>query len=79
LVGSTLGSNQKPVFQNSIGHPAKAGSPVDVDPTWQPTQPVIHSADTSNQWYNSVAGTNTRGSNFKITTNIACFTPGVVK
>ncbi len=58
LVASTLGPDQKPLFQDSIGHPAKTGSPVDIDPTWQPTQPVIHSADTFKQWYNSVPGTN---------------------
>jgi fibro-slime domain-containing protein len=58
LVASALGPNQKPVFQDRIGHPAKAGTPVDIDTSWTPTQPVIHSADTFNQWYTSVPGTN---------------------
>ena len=58
LVASALGPNQKPVFQDSIGHPAKAGTPVDIDTSWTPTQPVIHGADTFAQWYTSVPGIN---------------------
>lgn len=58
LIASKLGPNQKPVFQDSVGHPALAGTPVAIDTTWNPTQPVIHSAETFNQWYNTVAGTN---------------------
>jgi fibro-slime domain-containing protein len=58
LVASTLGPNQKPVFQDSVGHPALKGTPVDIDTTWNVTQPVIHSADSFHEWYTSVPGKN---------------------
>ena len=58
LVAATLGSNQKPVYQDSIGHPPLAGTPVDIDMSWNPTQAVIQSAATFNQWYSTVPGTN---------------------
>jgi len=58
LVASTLGPNQKPVFQDSVGHPALKGTPVDIDPTWNVTQPVIHSAESFNEWYTNVPGKN---------------------
>jgi fibro-slime domain-containing protein len=58
LVASTLGPDRKPVFKDSIGHPALIGTPTDIDTTWNPTQPVIHSADTFNQWYNTTSGVN---------------------
>jgi fibro-slime domain-containing protein len=53
LVATTLGVDRKPVFQGSVGHPALAGSPTAIDPDWNPTQPVIHSAATFEQWYNT--------------------------
>jgi fibro-slime domain-containing protein len=57
LVQATLGSDQKPVFNGSIGLPWKEGTPLDVD-NWVPTQPVINSADTFKQWYNTTPGVN---------------------
>ena len=53
LVEVTLGPDQKPVFKDRVGHPALAGSPTAIDSDWQPTQPVIASAASFNQWYNS--------------------------
>jgi fibro-slime domain-containing protein len=58
LVASSLGANQKPIFQDSIGHPPLAGSPIEIDKTWNPTQPVVRGADTFAQWYTSVPGVN---------------------
>ena len=53
LIESTLGPDQKPVFKDRIGHPALAGSPTAIDTDWQPTEPVIASADSFGQWYNT--------------------------
>ncbi|MET0794000.1 MAG: fibro-slime domain-containing protein, partial [Polyangiaceae bacterium] len=58
LVSSTLGANRKPVFADRVGHPALAGDPLAINTDWNPTEPVIQSAATFDQWYNSTAGVN---------------------
>ncbi len=58
LLQATLGPDQKPVFLESIGHPPLAGSPTEINKDWTPTQPVIQSAATFAQWYNTTAGVN---------------------
>jgi fibro-slime domain-containing protein len=58
LVASLLGADHKPVFADRVGHPPLKGDPLAIDPDWQPTQPVIQSADTFNQWYNTTASIN---------------------
>ncbi len=58
LVQPTLGTDNKPAFLDSVGHPALAGDPVAINPDWTPTQAVIHSADTFKQWYNTTSGVN---------------------
>lgn len=58
LVQAMLGSDQKPVFNDSVGHPAKAGTPVAIDETWSVTQPVIQSAASFKPWYNTTPGVN---------------------
>ena len=58
LVESTLGSDRRPVFKDTVGHPALAGSPTEINTDWTPTQPVLGSADTFAQWYNTSAGIN---------------------
>lgn len=58
LVQATLGPDQKPVFQDSIGHPPLAGSPTGINTDWSPTQPVIESAATFAEWYNTTSGVN---------------------
>ena len=51
LIETTLGADRKPVFKDRIGHAALAGSPTAIKTDWQPTQPVIASADSFKQWY----------------------------
>ena len=58
LIESTLGSDQKPVFKDRIGHPPLAGSPTAINTDWQPMEPVIASADSFKQWYTSTDGIN---------------------
>jgi len=58
LVASTLGVDHKPVFSDTVGHPALKDSPTAIDPDWSPTVPVITSAATFNQWYTTTAGVN---------------------
>jgi len=53
LVESTLGPDHKPVFKDRLGHPPLAGSPTDIDTSWQPMEPVVASADSFKQWYNT--------------------------
>jgi len=53
LVEATLGTDQKPVFKDRIGHPALANSPTAINPDWNPTEPVIASAASFKQWYNT--------------------------
>ncbi|HEX2674180.1 MAG TPA: fibro-slime domain-containing protein [Polyangiaceae bacterium] len=53
LVESTLGTDGKPVFKDRIGHPPLAGSPIAINTDWQPKEPVIASADSFKQWYNT--------------------------
>lgn len=55
LVESTLGTDSKPVFKDRIGHPPLAGSPTAINMDWQPKEPVIASADSFKQWYNTSA------------------------
>ena len=57
LVQAMLGDDHKPVFADSIGRPALKDTPLDVD-NWMVTQPVIQSAATFAQWYNTTAGIN---------------------
>jgi fibro-slime domain-containing protein len=57
LIQSTLGDNRKPVYKSSVGCPAKLGTPVDCD-NWTVSQPVITSANSFNQWYQTVSGVN---------------------
>jgi len=52
LVESTLGPDHKPVFKDSVGHPALMGSPTAINTDWQPKDVVIASADSFKQWYN---------------------------
>lgn len=58
LLQDKLGPDQKPVFKDSVGGPPLKGSPTEVDPTWSTTQPVIQSAATFAQWYNTTPGIN---------------------
>jgi len=51
LVETTLGTDSKPVFKDRVGHPPLAGSPRAIDTDWQPSEPVIASADSFKQWY----------------------------
>jgi fibro-slime domain-containing protein len=53
LVEVTLGADQKPVFKDRVGRPALAMSPTAIDPDWSPTQPVIESLASFEQWYNT--------------------------
>jgi len=57
LVGATLGTDRKPVFQSSTGCPFKVGTPLDCD-NWMTTTPVIQSADSFHSWYNTTDGIN---------------------
>jgi fibro-slime domain-containing protein len=58
LVAPQLGADHKPVFADRVGHPPLKGDPLAIDPDWNAPQPVIQSADTFNQWYNTIAGVN---------------------
>jgi len=53
LVEVTLGTDQKPVFKDRVGHPPLKGSPTAIDTDWNTTQPVIASAASFAQWYNT--------------------------
>jgi len=53
LVEVTLGTDQKPVFKDRVGHPALAMSPTAINPDWNPTEPVITNAASFKQWYNT--------------------------
>jgi fibro-slime domain-containing protein len=53
LIEVALGPDRKPVFKDRIGHPALAGSPTAINTDWNPTEPVITSAASFNQWYNT--------------------------
>lgn len=53
LVETTLGTDQKPVFKDRVGHPPLAGSPIAINTDWNPKDPVIASAASFNQWYNT--------------------------
>jgi fibro-slime domain-containing protein len=53
LVEATLGTDQKPVFKDRVGHPPLKGSPIAIDPDWNPTEPTITSAASFKQWYNT--------------------------
>jgi len=59
LIGPELGPDGKPVFLSSTGCPWKQGSPTACD-NWTVDKPVITSAETFNQWYRDVSGTNIR-------------------
>jgi fibro-slime domain-containing protein len=53
LVEATLGTDQKPVFKDSVGYPPLAMSPTAIDPDWRPMVPAITSAASFKQWYNT--------------------------
>ena len=53
LVEAALGPDQKPVFKDRVGHPPLANSPTAINTDWQPKEPVIASADSFKQWYNT--------------------------
>ena len=53
LVEVSLGPDQKPVFKDRIGHPALVGSPTAINTEWSPKEPVILSATSFQQWYNT--------------------------
>ncbi|HYQ40760.1 MAG TPA: fibro-slime domain-containing protein [Polyangiaceae bacterium] len=53
LVEATLGPDHKPVFKDRLGRPPLAGSPTGINTDWQPMEPVIASADSFKQWYNT--------------------------
>ena len=53
LVEVALGPDHKPVFKGSVGAPPLKGSPTAIDPDWHPNQPVITSAASFAQWYNT--------------------------
>jgi len=53
LIETTLGTDQKPVFKDRVGHPPLMGSPTAINTDWNPTMPVIASADSFKQWYNT--------------------------
>ncbi len=58
LVAALLGPDQKPVFADRVGHPALDGDPLAINTDWNPTEPVIQSAASFQQWYNTTAGIN---------------------
>ena len=58
LIEAMLGNDDKPVFKERVGHPPLAGSPTAINTDWQPMEPVIASAESFNQWYNTTAGVN---------------------
>ena len=58
LVESTLGPDHKPVFKDSVGHPALMGSPTAINTDWQPKDVVIASAESFKQWYNDSPSVN---------------------
>ena len=53
LIEVALGPDRKPVFKDRVGHPALTGSPTAINTDWNPTEPVITSAASFNQWYNT--------------------------
>jgi fibro-slime domain-containing protein len=58
LIDPVLGVGKKPVFKNSIGCPALMTSPVECDTTWSVSVPVITSADSFANWYQTADGVN---------------------
>ena len=57
LVEAKLGADLTPVFKSSLGCPQDGANPMQCA-NWTPTQPVMQSADTFNQWYHTVDGVN---------------------
>ncbi len=57
LVKSELGADGKPVFQSSTGCPWDEQTPLGCD-NWDVEEPEIQSAETFDQWYRDVPGTN---------------------
>ena len=57
LISPTLGTDNKPVFASGVGCPARDNSQV-CRTDFNPTQPVITSATTFDQWYRDVNGVN---------------------
>lgn len=60
LVEAELGADKKPVFKHSVGCPwgFNDGKPRECANGWNPTQPVITSADSFYSWYRDVPDVN---------------------
>jgi fibro-slime domain-containing protein len=57
LVEATLGADKRPVFRDSIGCPPDSNDP-STCANWTPTQAVIASAATFNEWFHTIDGVN---------------------
>jgi len=57
LVEEQLGSDQRPVFRDSIGCPPDSADP-SICANWTPTEPVITSAATFAEWFHTIDGIN---------------------
>jgi fibro-slime domain-containing protein len=57
LVEATLGADARPVFRDGIGCPQDEANPT-ACANWAPTQPVITSKTTFDQWFHSIDGVN---------------------
>lgn len=57
LVQDKLASDRTPVFRSNIGCPQDGANPT-MCANWTPTQPVMQSAETFQQWYHTVDGVN---------------------
>lgn len=58
LVEPELDAEGKPVFRDSIGCPWSQDDPRQCNPDWTPTQKVIDSKASFDQWYRTVSGVN---------------------
>jgi fibro-slime domain-containing protein len=58
LVEPQLDAEGKPVFRDSIGCPWSQDDPRQCNPDWKPTEKVIESKASFDQWYHTVSGVN---------------------
>jgi fibro-slime domain-containing protein len=58
LVAPTLDQAGKPIFNSSVGCPWSQKDPRVCNPDWKPTEKVIQTEDSFNQWYRTVEGVN---------------------
>lgn len=58
LLEPQLDVDGKPVFRDGIGCPWSATAPASCNPDWTPTQKVIDSKQSFDQWYRTVDGVN---------------------